>query len=247
MVFVGFEPTSTSNGNRICSIENWMTCVSSWCFFFNQLYKMTRFSLWMWNWMMPTSKIISKLDFGRIVCYIYVHFTHVYSYHILLGLFLLCKTPIHKFLSVSTYCHPPRNLSKLILTISPGFFRWVEVLLPQLKTKALKMPAKAWKAGNFGKFGRLFFTKIFWESSFKRRLDKMFIHWFITNDSSPIIYRHLHLWTNQRKKRLTLLCWELPVVGVFWELRFTTCRWCGCWKRSCNGLVDLRLESSELK
>lgn len=111
-------------------------------FFFNQLYKMTRFSLSMWNWMMPTSNIISKLDFGRIVCYIYVHFTHVYSYHILLGLFLLCKTPIHKFLTVSTYCHPPRNLSKLILTISPGFSGELRCYCHNWRPKPWRCPPK---------------------------------------------------------------------------------------------------------
>lgn len=128
------------------------------------------------------------------------------------------------------------------------------MLLPQLKTKALKMPAKAWKAGNLGKFDRLFFTKYSENHPSKEGLDKMFIHGFVTNDSSPIIYCLLHLWTNQRKKQLTLLCWGFT---QSWVCFFGSSdsppknsllhRWCGCWKRSCNGLVDLRLESSELK
>lgn len=143
MVFVGFEPTSTSNGNRICSRENWMTCVSSWCFF------STSYTRWLDSlyecgigWCPLAILSQSWTSGGLYVCYIYVHFTHVYSYHILLGLFLLCKTPIHKFLTVSTYCHPPRNLSKLILTISPGFSGELRCYCHNWRPKPWRCPPK---------------------------------------------------------------------------------------------------------
>ena len=52
--------------------------------------------------------------------YIALMYTHI---HILLGLFLFCKTPIHKFPSVSTILFVTLffDLSKLILIVSPGF------------------------------------------------------------------------------------------------------------------------------